>query len=391
MIEVFENQWVTQINNIKKTGFNIGIIDLKSMLLYKNFHVYQPKNLFSEFKGISEIEPIFIRKNNTKHEYTFCDGCLLARIPVDYTQLPFAGDHNEKMKYVEFPPKLFPSCVLTTKLPKYTFGKEDIYIVTGSSSNHFQPNINLIYSIIEQRLDIPIIFIDFGLTIDEVHHLMNIFLFIDTIRKSYNINLPSFYRKVDWKSMNNWMKKGQRVEIMAAKAIIQVDILEETEGKGWWLDSGDEIIESFFKKTVYLNKYGFVSLRSGGSIKQYTHNKTIEWFHFNDTEYIYRQPPCSSGVTGLNWNNTIIRNYIAPLWRECSFDINCHSPEGSNFYNHRQDQASLTWLIHHYRIQNACIYTYTPWIRIHIDHNRSLCNQRALEQRINYIKTKYYY
>ncbi|KAK8807365.1 hypothetical protein WA158_004124 [Blastocystis sp. Blastoise] len=321
---------------------------------------------------ISQVES----KKNKNYTYSFCNDCILAKTPVDYNKLHFAGYQNEKMKYVQFPPKTFPSCVLTTKLPKYTFGKEDIYIITGSSSNHFQPNINLIYSIIEQRLDIPIIFIDFGLTVDEVHHLMNIFLFIDTIRKSYNINLPSFYRKVDWKSMNNWMKKGQRVEIMAAKAIIQVDILEETEGKGWWLDAGDEIIDGFFNMTSELYKYGFKSRLSGGTIKQYTHNKTIEC-------------PCSSGVTGLNWNNTIIRNYIAPLWRECSFDIHCHSPEGSNFYNHRQDQASLTWLVHHYRIQNACIANRKPWINVHMDGKRHQNEPSVMFQRAYNISKKY--
>lgn len=251
--------------------------------------------------------------------------------------------------------------------------------------------MNLLYSIIKQRLDVPLVFIDFGLTEAQQKTLFSFFHFLHQIRLHQHVLLPSYYRKIAYNQLTEWLSAPRREVIMALKAIIQVDIWEECQGKGFWLDASDEVNARFFDIVEYLNAYGFVSPMSYGRIKQYTHQGMIDWFGFEHTEFIFQRTPCSSGITGINYKNRTVWEKVALRWRECSYDQTCHTPKGSSFSNHRQDQASLTWLVHYYNITNACgRYPLFPyWINVHIDDNPRIWTRKILYMYQEEVRRKY--
>ncbi|KAK8809859.1 hypothetical protein WA158_000802 [Blastocystis sp. Blastoise] len=287
--------------------------------------------------------------------YKPCDKCLLAITPIDYDSLPFVGVNDTVLYYVEFTPSYFPPCIKITKCPKWIFDENDMYIITGATSEQVHSSINLLDSIIKRRIDIPIIFIDFGIDIKGMSLIIETLLFLDRIRTDRGIYLPSFYRKLDLSKQSIFTKKNNQFDFQAIQAYIQLSILKETEGKGWWIDPSIEIKDLFFNHMNELNNRGIVSLGlPNKNIRKTISKKILNYFHIPYENTVLNKNSCSITIIGFNYKIPIIRDTIIPLYTSCLLNKTCYIPIYTNPVNTTSTPLLITPLLYHYNITNNC-------------------------------------
>jgi hypothetical protein len=71
----------------------------------------------------------------------------------------------------------------------------------------------------------------------------------------------------------------------------------------------------------------------------------VGWYKNNATAYeVFSRP--NLVLTGLQ---------MLSRWKDCAMHKECIAPEGSDVFNHRQDQAALTVLAHIYSMERRCV------------------------------------
>jgi hypothetical protein len=127
----------------------------------------------------------------------------------------------------------------------------------------------------------------------------------------------------------------------AWKAIFVHTVLLE-RGFVLWLDGGGRIVTptALLNTLNWTKKNGFACCGSGDTVKDWTHPGELKYFQA-DFHYLREQENCDASRAGFTV--AIYKDLIRP-WYECSITRQCIAPDGSNRYNHRQDQAALTVL-----------------------------------------------
>lgn len=236
---------------------------------------------------------------------------------------------------------------------------ENIYIVTGASQNHFKSLKQFISTV--NTVYCKCIVWDLGLDETSVLELNTMF----------NIN----YRKFDYSKYPEYYNININAGEYAWKPalikqtmdeIIRYDINNNTIL--WWCDAGNKhdinslsnIIEIVTRNKIY-------SPTSSGTIEQYTHLKTLEYFKISLNDEFLKKTPRNGATYGFLISDNEVRDFINEF-DICGKTKECIAPEGSNRNNHRQDQAVFSILYYIFFKQDINCLIYDDYIcSIHND------------------------
>jgi hypothetical protein len=129
----------------------------------------------------------------------------------------------------------------------------------------------------------------------------------------------------------------------AWKPIIIYEVCEKYGNCVYWFDTRS-FFYNFINIIKILNNDYIYSPESGGDIKEWTHNNTIEYM--DGYKYI-KYKPRAGGIFGINYNIEWCKNLVIE-WKNLALIKECISPHGSNRLNHRQDQSILSILYYKY-------------------------------------------
>ena len=206
----------------------------------------------------------------------------------------------------------------------------DFIILTGADSSHFRSLKQLLKSVLQYEKTPSIIVFDLGLAERERKELLSIFPTIQLRIFDYSQYPGYFSIKI---------KAGE----YAWKPIIISDILKEFRAAVCWMDAGNVLTGSLTMIRKIINSIGLYSPRSSGTIRDWTHPKTLEFMKVSEEILDMRNVngACIAVNPRIDKAMTIINQ-----WRKCALIRECIAPEGSSRENHRQDQAVLSVLIH---------------------------------------------
>jgi hypothetical protein len=238
------------------------------------------------------------------------------------------SDHSRKKTSLD-PGKL----QTTGNFVQATTHKPELVIVTGASSNHFHCLKNLLYTISRYERGTPTIVYDLGLAPRELEELNGNAV---TIKKfQFEKYPPHLDIRVD---------RGQ----YAWKPVIVESALRETNftAMALWLDAGNLVQKKLKRVRATLEKNGFYSPVSSGTVAQWTHPGTLAYLRA--PEALRKRPNRNGAIVGFNPAQAGIIEMVE-CWKECALDPRCIAPAGSNRSNHRQDQSVLSVLAYQFQ------------------------------------------
>lgn len=205
-------------------------------------------------------------------------------------------------------------------------------IVSGSSSNHFETLLVFLDNLHRfNPSEIPIFIYDLGLNATEHERIVQNYTKV--------ILRPFLYDKYpDYFNIN--IAGGE----YAWKPVIIKEMLDSTAFQVLWLDSGDRLTDPSNLDVTFeiIGRNGFVSTETSGTTQQWVHPLTRTHFHAETMD----EKMCNGAIIGFERNHTDVYSSIVVPWAVCALQRHCIAPEGSSRANHRQDQATLTVLIH---------------------------------------------
>jgi hypothetical protein len=219
-------------------------------------------------------------------------------------------------------------------------------IVTGASENHRLSLINFINSFLTHcnnsaELDTIIVY-NLGIDVKKWTELQTQFAnYANIIYKIFD-----YSKYPEWFNIN--IEAGQyawKPAIIYETAIIH----EKANDIIIWMDAGNLITDGLEILRNFIRVNGIYSGISNGSINDWTHPKTIDFFKCQKTDVQNRNGAC----LGFNTNKNFVKEFIKNYYEFCSMK-ECICPEGSSRENHRQDQSVFTILFYYYK----CIYKY---------------------------------
>lgn len=232
---------------------------------------------------------------------------------------------------------------------------EDYVAVTGADHDSFHYVLNLIYSIADNNMYVPVVFHDFGLTEEQRNQLWECFEFIQTRRESQNIVL-FYYRKVNLKRFNLGMFKAGGIAYKSARAILLVDTIQESHSRGFWFDANDEVLPNFKRIVPLLEQYGFISPRNNQRLKYYMNPETLAVIDPTPTSSVLERYLCTGGLYGFDYDNHTVWNHVALRLRSCAYYRDCFYPVNSTVYQNRFDESIISYLSQNIDIPFACRY-----------------------------------
>lgn len=215
------------------------------------------------------------------------------------------------------------------------FSPSPLTVVTGADSTHFESLCQLLRSLYRFEFRSRFVVVDLGLQASHRALLHERFPELEVRDFDYS-RFPSY--------LNVKVNQGQ----YAWKPVIVADILEESRGPTLWLDAGCVVTEPLFHIRWILRRFGFYSPASTGTIRQWTHPKTLAWFGVDPGLLDRRQR--AACVVGASHAVPEARR-IVQVWKECALQRDCIAPPGSDRTNHRQDQAVLSILVEQSTLQ----------------------------------------
>lgn len=209
---------------------------------------------------------------------------------------------------------------------------QELVIITGSSSSHFKSLFQLLKSLMIYEAKATIIVYDLGLRIEQYKAIESDFPTIELRKFNYN-NCPDYF--------NINIDNGK----YAWKPVIINEVLNEFKCSICWLDGGNVLKKELNELRKIIKLYGFYSPFSKGTIKDWTHHKTLKYFKVSNDSDLLRKTNLNGANVAADYHNksaTLIINE----WAKCALTKECIAPEGATRENHRYDQAILSVLVH---------------------------------------------
>jgi hypothetical protein len=117
------------------------------------------------------------------------------------------------------------------------------------------------------------------------------------------------------------------------------------------MDAGNIIINRLDKINELIKKDNIYSGYSSGNIKQWTHEKTIEYMGCFYNGYDLTKCNSRNGACiGFNYNTDYVKTFVEE-YRNYALIKECIAPEGSSRVNHRQDQSVFSIMFYKYYIK----------------------------------------
>jgi hypothetical protein len=216
-----------------------------------------------------------------------------------------------------------------------------VRIVTAASSNHAGPLRYLLESL--RRLEARVDCYDLGMTEDEVRALPR----WDGLS----------YHAFNYAAYPPHLDVATNAGEYAWKPVIVAEVVDRIRASGapdhvLWSDAG-----SYFHALDPMAERigasrGLWLRRSSGTMRQWTHPLMLEFLQADAARFAER-PNADATLVGFatghpsaDVRDRVYRDIIAP-WRACALAKDCIAPAGSSRKNHRQDQAALSYLVHH--------------------------------------------
>ena len=225
-------------------------------------------------------------------------------------------------------------------------------IVTATSSNHFTSLHWLLVSIRKYEPTINVIAYDLGLSQNEV----------DLIHSMNGIT----YKKFEYSKYPGFFNIHHNAGQYAWKVAIIHEVLEEYEYVVW-MDGGDELIHSLDPLWPELEENGFFSPSSGCCVKDWTVLESHDELGISRDKHRQKNN-CNAAF--IAFYKPLVYETLIKRWYECALIEKCIAPPGSSRFNHRQDQAILSLLVHDLGI-NSCHdnYELVSMFNIHQDNH----------------------
>jgi len=205
-----------------------------------------------------------------------------------------------------------------------------LVMVTGADSSHFLSLKQFLTSIYQHEQFTHVLAYDLGLTPSEHEDLRLSFPQVEVRVFDYS-KYPDYF--------NIRVNAGE----YAWKPVIVSDAIAEFQCPVCWLDAGTVITRRLLWLRKIVNGHGMYSPRSAGTIRDWTHQLTLD--NLQVPPALYHKHNVSGGIVATNNSREDVVSLIH-RWKECALEKKCIAPEGSNRRNHRQDQAVLTALVH---------------------------------------------
>ena len=206
-------------------------------------------------------------------------------------------------------------------------------VITASDEHFYNTLIQLINNLNKVDQVDEIIIYDLGLSKNQKFEINKSYQYVDF--KIFDFSkYPKFVGLRD---------KHNKLGSYAWKSSIIYDEIKNTNNLILWMDSANLFSKkkSLIKRLII--KKGFYSPYSNGSIKQWTHQETLN--KLSATKDIENKRNLTGGLLGVDTNNKKVVKLIQ-RWNEACLDENIISPKGSSRDNHRQDQSILSILFH---------------------------------------------
>jgi hypothetical protein len=214
---------------------------------------------------------------------------------------------------------------------------KDIVIVTGASSNHFNPLKNLLYTISIFEPSTRTVVYDLGLKAEQV---------VELEKAGWKIT-PFPFEKYP-PHLNIKVNRGE----YAWKPVIIAGTAKTNEGGVLWLDSGDLLVRKLDRTRQCLKNNGFYSPTSQGNIRRWTHPLTLQYLGVSPD--LLDKPNRNGAMVGFNLMYPGIPELLE-RWKQCALDVQCIAPPGSSRSNHRQDQAVLSVLVYQMQAKQGLV------------------------------------
>ena len=219
-----------------------------------------------------------------------------------------------------------------------------MHLVTGASNNHYKSLINMILSFMKYHKNDPnYVIVVYNLGIEESlwERLINLFgRYSNFVVEVFNYGLYPDYVNIN-------INAGE----YAWKPIVIYDVFNKYKDITLWMDAGNIIINRLDKINELIKKDNIYSGYSSGNIKQWTHEKTIEYMGCIYEGYDLTISSCRNGACiGFNYNTDYVKTFVEE-YRNYALIKECIAPEGSSRENHRQDQSVFSIMFYKYYIQ----------------------------------------
>ena len=219
-----------------------------------------------------------------------------------------------------------------------------MHLVTGASNNHYKTLINMILSFMKYHKNDPnYVIVVYNLGIEELlwERLINLFgRYSNFVVEVFNYGLYPDYVNIN-------INAGE----YALKPIVIYDVCNKYKDITLWMDAGNIIINRLDNINELIKKDNIYSGYSVGNIKQWTHEKTIEYMGGFYNGYDLTISSCRNGACiGFNYNTDYVKTFVEE-YRNYALIKECIAPEGSSRENHRQDQSVFSIMFYKYYIQ----------------------------------------
>jgi len=203
-------------------------------------------------------------------------------------------------------------------------------MVTGADSSHFLSLKQFVRSAYQHERFTRVLAYDLGLTQSE--------------REDLRCTFPDLEIRVfDYSKYPDYFNIRVNAGEYAWKAVIISDVVDELQCPVCWMDAGVVITKPLFWVRKFINGHGMYSPGSVGTIRDWTHQGTLDFLQVE--AHVYEKRNLSGGIVAINSDREDVVKLIH-RWKECALVKECIAPDGSSRRNHRQDQAVLTVLTH---------------------------------------------
>ena len=193
------------------------------------------------------------------------------------------------------------------------------------------------------------LYIDLGLADQFRNKLFAHFETIHEIQKKMKSTGFIGYRKVKWNSFPKWMNLTNDKEHggYTWKVFPFVDAFLSWKAITFWLDGGNLIQDGISRELTYVHQDGIYMSPSSGLAERWTYQASVDFLLKHHFIKLFNKKGTNGSVGHLivDWSNKTILNRVIIPWYQCAFTQKCIFPRGSNWNNHRFEQAILSALI----------------------------------------------
>jgi len=214
---------------------------------------------------------------------------------------------------------------------------KELVIVTGSDKNFFESLLQFIDSVIKHEQQALLVVYNLGMSKEQIQELIMIKKIKIQIFEFEFEKYPDFLKiRDEFNKLGSYAWKS---------AIIRECLIRYPNHYLIWNDSGNLLLSKLSRLKSVLNKYGFYSPISNGTIEEWTHIKTIRSFNLSNNDKIKKRFNLTGGLVGIDTSNAQSKEIIEQ-WFYYSMKEDFISPQGSSRENHRQDQSLLSIIVY---------------------------------------------